>query len=137
MQRLSPAALALGLLAVSIPATVVAGEVYQWKDARGVTQYSSTPPANGAYKVRTIRVDGQAQAVATPAKPAENPACATARGNIALLQGKTALQIDSDGDGKPDKVLSDDDRANQLQLAQATLKASCQDAPAGSPAPAS
>ena len=48
-----------------------------------------------------------------------------------LLQGKAAVQLDSDGDGKPDKTLSDADRANQLQLAQATLKVSCADTAAG------
>lgn len=118
-------ALTLGLLMISMSAGVQAGDVYQWKDAHGITQYSSTPPASGAYKVRVIQNDGQAQAAAEPAKPAENPACEIARKNVVTLQGKAAVQMDSDGDGKPDKVLSVDDRANQLQLAQATLKATC------------
>jgi uncharacterized protein DUF4124 len=123
MQRLYPL-LALGLLTACAAATATAGDVYQWKDARGVTQYSSTPPATGAYKVRAMHGD-QVQLETAAAKPAENPGCAIARKNMELLQGKSAIQIDSNGDGKPDKTLSDDDRANQMQLAQATLKVNC------------
>lgn len=117
--------LALGLLSTCLCASVVAGDVYQWKDARGVTQYSSTPPAKGAYKVRTIRNDGSTQTATVTTKAAENPACGVARKNMELLQGTSTVQLDSDGDGKPDKTLSADDRANQLQLAQATLKINC------------
>lgn len=123
---LSPLAsglLAAGLFAASL-ATAVAGEVYQWKDARGVTQYSSTPPPKGVYKTRTITNAGAANAaVTTSATPAENPQCVQARTNVTALQGKGAVQQDSDGDGKPDKTLTDSERASQLTLAQATLSA--------------
>ena len=129
----SSTATLLGLLLVSISTGAQAGDVYQWKDARGVTQYSSTPPASGAYKTRVIRNDGLSQVAVDAAKPAENPACAIARKNVETLQGKAPVQMDSNGDGKPDKVLSDDDRANQLQLAQATLKVNCSP-PVASPA---
>jgi hypothetical protein len=125
MHRLIPA-LATGLIAACACATAIAGDVYQWKDAKGVTHYGSTPPATGAYKTRVV--NGTDPALPAPAKPAENPACAIARKNVELLQGKSAVQVDSDGDGKPDKTLTDADRANQMQLAQATLKASCADA---------
>ena len=43
----------------------------------------------------------------------------------ALLAGKGAVQQDTDGDGKPDKVLGDEDRANQRNLADAAVKAYC------------
>ncbi len=119
-------ALTLGLLALAVCATANAGEVYQWKDAHGVTQYSSTPPAQGAYRTRTIHNDQVDVADAKPsAKSTENPSCDIARKNMALLQGKEPVQIDSNGDGKPDKTLSADDRANQMQLAQATVKVTC------------
>lgn len=128
--------LSVGLVLASASLCASAGDVYQWKDAHGVTQYSSTPPASGAFKVRTIHDNGQAgsevDASTTIAKPAESPNCITARSNIALLQSKTPVQMDSDGDGTPDKQLSDDDRANQLQLAQASMKVNCP--PAGSAA---
>ena len=123
MQRLIPA-LALGLLALCIVTPAAAGDVYQWKNAHGVTQYSSTPPAKGKFKSRAIR-DSDVQATTTPAKPAENPVCAIARKNVAMLKGKAAIQVDSNGDGKPGKTLSDADRANQMQLAEATLKVNC------------
>jgi hypothetical protein len=123
VQRLFPA-LALSLLALCVVTPAAAGDVYHWKDAHGVTQYSSTPPAKGKFKSRPIR-DNDVQATTTPAKPTENPACAIARKNVELLQGKAAVQIDSDGDGKPDKTLSDADRGNQRQLAEATLKVNC------------
>lgn len=130
MQRphlvLKKRALALGLLALGVCATANAGDVYQWKDSHGTTQYSSTPPATGAYRTRTIHNDQVDVGDAKPTpKPTENPSCDIARKNMALLQGKEAVQIDSNGDGKPDKTLSDDDRANQMQLAQATLKVTC------------
>src|SRR3546814_3664725 len=54
-----------------------------------------------------------------------SPQCATSRANIALLEGKAPVQQDTDGDGKPDKTLDDTERANQLNLARALLKANC------------
>src|SRR3546814_6836772 len=54
-----------------------------------------------------------------------SPQCATSRANIALLEGKAPVQQDTDGDGKPDKTLADTERANQLNLARALLKANC------------
>ena len=121
------------LALVLAPAMALAGGIYQWKDAKGVTHYTDTPPPNSQYKQRNIYHPD-----APPAAnkgPAENPACATARGNITILQGKQNVQIDSNGDGKPDKTLSDADRANQLALAQATLNANCSTAPATASAP--
>jgi hypothetical protein len=126
--RLIPV-LATGLIVACACATAVAGDIYQWKDAKGVMHYGSVPPASGAYSVRTL--NGTDPSLPVAAKPAENPACAIARQNMELLQGKAAVQVDSDGDGKPDKTLSDADRANQLQLAQSTLKVSCAETAGG------
>jgi hypothetical protein len=123
------AMLAIGAL-LALGTAQAADQVYQWKDARGVTHYSATPPAQGKYDVRNVR-GGDGTPAAKPETPAENPACATARGNVALLQGDNKqIQVDSDGDGKPDKALSEADRANQLELAQAMLKTHCSQAPA-------
>jgi hypothetical protein len=111
------------------------GAAYQWKDANGVTQYSSSPPPSGAYQVREVSHHGASltatQAAAT--SPAEDPRCTTARKNLEVLKGKAAVQIDSDGDGKADKALSEEDRANQMALAEATLKADCKAAAAAGP----
>lgn len=108
-------------------AAIAADNLYQWKDAKGVTHYSQTPPPAGTYKTQAVNMrDGSASAGEKTAVPDENPQCATARNNIALLESKRVVKIDSDGDGKPDKALTDADRVNQLELARATLKASCQ-----------
>lgn len=127
-QAIHSAILGLTVLALGVlgQAPAVAGEVYQWKDAQGVTHYSGSPPPKGAYKQRVINRGGQAQTatVATTA-PAVNPQCTTARKNLELLQGQTPLQQDTDGDGKGDKTLSDAERVNQMELAQATIKVSC------------
>lgn len=113
-----------------------ASEVYQWKDATGVTHYSQTPPAKGAYTQRAINNTGSAAPIAPTAAagtattvtatgaPA-NPQCTTARSNITTLEGKAAVQQDIDGDGKPDKTLSDAERTSQMELAQAAVKAYC------------
>jgi uncharacterized protein DUF4124 len=124
--RLIPA-FTIGLIAACACATAFAGDVYQWKDAKGVTHYGSAPPKSGTYKTRAV--SGTDPQLPAAAKPAENPACAIARKNVELLQGKATVQIDSNGDGKPDKALSEADRADQMQLAQATLKVNCASAP--------
>ncbi len=112
------------VLLLLVPAIALAGGIYQWKDASGVTHYSDTPPPS-AYKQRNIyNPDPDAPPAANKA-PAENPACTTARNNIATLQNNQTVRMDSDGDGKPDKVLDDKGRANQLALAQAMLNANC------------
>src|SRR3546814_17724013 len=77
---------------------------------------------------------GPARPVETAAaEPAEPPQCATSRANIALLESESPVQQDTDGDGEPDRTLDDTERANQLNLARALLKANCPggDAPAG------
>jgi hypothetical protein len=124
MQRQTiPMTLGLSLLLATTAA--MAGDLYQWKDANGVTHYSQTPPASGSYKERTESGrDTAAKPVeAAAAKPAEPADCATSRSNIALLESKTPVQQDTDGDGKPDKTLDDTERGNQLELARALLKA--------------
>jgi hypothetical protein len=120
----APILASLFVLVLASASLHAGGGIYQWKDAKGVTHYADTPPPASEYKQRNISQSDPGQP-ATAAKPAENPACATARQNITLLNGHQNVQIDSDGDGKPDKALSADDRANQLALAQATLKTSC------------
>lgn len=127
---------ALALLLAAAAAT--AGEVYEWKDANGVTHYTQTPPKTGDYKEhdeRDVAPEATSARTGTSATPApktasatagagaESAQCATARKNLELLQGEVAVQQDTDGDGKPDKTLDDADRANQLELARATLKA--------------
>ena len=131
MQRslIAPLGLAIVLASASAAFTpAAAGEVYQWKDAKGVTHYSETPPPTGTnYQQREISSGGQAQASQQVAAVAtvETAQCTTARKNIEALKNEGAVLQDTDGDGKPDKTLNDADRANQMELAQATVKATC------------
>ncbi len=116
--------LALLLAATSTPA--FAQKVYQWKDAKGVTHYSDSPPPSQQYQDR--RIDNRGEPVpqdVAAGKAVESPQCITAKLNLSLLAGKGAVQEDTDGDGKPDKVLGDEDRANQRNLANAAVKAYC------------
>ncbi|HJR74907.1 MAG TPA: DUF4124 domain-containing protein [Luteimonas sp.] len=118
--------LAVGTALCLVAAAASAQAAYQWKDANGVTHYSSTPPSQGKFQVRTVNNQGASLAAAAkPEQAAEDPRCATARANLAVLGGKGEIQLDSNGDGKPDKTLSAEDRANQTALAEATLKTSC------------
>jgi hypothetical protein len=120
---LALAALPCALLLLSMP--LAAQQVYKWKDANGVTQYGATPPAKGSYEAREIDNRQAAEpATQAPAQP-EDPGCSTARSNLALLGAKAPLRVDSDGDGKPDKTLTEEDRANQRALMEATIKVKC------------
>lgn len=129
MQRLILGA-ALVLATAGLPvahAQQTAGEVYQWTDAGGVTHYSQTPPARGAYQQRVITHSGSAAPAAGTATvdAAQNPQCVVARNNIAALETGRTVGQDADGDGKPDQVMTDDQRAAQLDLARAAVKAYC------------
>jgi hypothetical protein len=106
--------------------TALAGKIYQWKDAQGVTHYSDSPPPEGKAKDRQIDNRGEpAPAAIAAGKSVENPMCTTAKRNLQVLSGKAAVQQDSDGDGKADKTLTEDDRGSQRNLAEAAVKAYC------------
>ena len=124
MSRL-PCRVAVGLLFALAAAPLLAGTVYQWKDAKGVTHYSDAPPPKGTYQDR--EVDGAPPASATEAAQAvaDNAQCAQARLNLARLEGGAAIGLDADRDGKPDAPLSEDDRAKQLKLAQNVIQKYC------------
>jgi hypothetical protein len=113
--------------AALLAAPAFAGEVYQWKDANGVTHYSQTPPKQGKYETRSIYHRQQAATgdAAAAAPAAESSQCTTARKNIELLQSGAPLRMDSDGDGKPDRDLNDSERAGQLQIAQTVVRVNC------------
>ena len=65
--------LAAGLCA---SATATATNVYQWKDAKGVTHYSDKPPAGEQFQERRIDPRGEPVPQGEPAgKAVENPQC--------------------------------------------------------------
>ncbi|MGQ4660251.1 DUF4124 domain-containing protein [Lysobacter sp. F6437] len=121
---------AMGLgIALATLSVASAGELYQWKDANGVTHYSDAPPPAGAdYQNRTIRNSGTAsvkQDQDAAEAPAGNAQCTTARANLELLQGEGPVGTDTDKDGKPDAAFSAEQRAAQTQLAEAAIKVHC------------
>jgi hypothetical protein len=128
--RLALAALPCALLLLSMPLS--AQQVYKWKDANGVTQYSTVPPPD-SNRYETRKVDErQAPEPRAGDAPAEDPACATARGNLVLLKGLERIGPDNDGDGKPDRAFTDAERTDRIALVEATIRVKCAIAP---PAP--
>ncbi len=115
----------LGCLLLLASASAVAGPVYKWKDANGVTQYSETPPAGKKYETREqARSPQAATSTETPAPPVPEQ-CSTARANLALLDGGGQVMQDTDGDGKPDSPLNPEQHTAQKGLAEAAIKAYC------------
>ena len=120
--------LGVALLALALPAA--AGEVYQWKDANGVTHYSDSPPPNQSnVKGRQIQNKTGTPSVAQ-AKPAESAECTTARNNLKQLQGSVPIGLDTDKDGKADAAFTPEQRAAQVKLAEASIGAYCKPAAA-------
>lgn len=109
-------------------ASAGAGNLYKWKDANGVTQYSERPPAGQQYETRRISTHGTpaaAPATAAAADKGESAMCLGARRNLELLAGKTRLMHDSDGDGTADAELGPDQRDAQKRLAESTVEVYC------------
>ena len=113
------------LLATGVCATATATNVYQWRDAKGVVHSSDKPPPGQKYDTRRIDDRGQTVETAPKAEAAPSADCTTARQNLQLLASGKPVQQDTDGDGKPDKTLGEEDRASQKSLAEAAVKAYC------------
>lgn len=98
--------------------------VYKWKDAKGVTHYSDSPPPTGRYG--SVLPNASAR-MAAPAKP--DPRCATARTNVERLKSsRSDIGLDANGDGKPDAVMTAEQRAAQLRNAEAAEREYCKPA---------
>ena len=116
------------VLSTALP--VLAGTVYQWKDAKGVTHYSDSPPPDrkGVQNRELKDKDPAAPVASAPAaaKPSdEDTNCAILRKNLTQLQSSQPVGLDADGDGKPDKAMTDAERAQQIQQAELSLKVYC------------
>ena len=108
-----------------------AGDVYQWKDAKGVTHYADAPPPKGQYQSRDVsNRDGQVATTADVA-PVTDKNCALAKTNLDRLKSGGNIGVDADGDGKPDTLMNDDERTKQRALAETQVNAYC--TPAASP----
>ena len=105
-----------------------AGNLYKWKDANGVTQYSERPPTGQQYETRRITTSGAPVVEATPADAGESEQCVGARKNLEILAGNNRVMRDTDGDGKPDTELDETQRAAQKQLVESTAAVYCKPA---------
>ena len=119
--------LGLGFVLAATP--LLAQTVYQWKDAKGVTHYSDSPPPKGATK-RELRGHQPAsaevsQVTASKASEGDNAQCAQARLNLTRLQGSAEVGLDQDRDGKIDAPMTADARAKQVERVGAAIKAYC------------
>ena len=115
--------IAAALLLSTVATAAAQQRVYQWKDANGVTHYADMPPTQ-THKSRDID-DRGTPAEAPKAKVEESRQCLDARANLQRLQGGQAVGIDTDGDGKADRNLTADERASQVELNHAAVKAYC------------
>ena len=110
-------------------AAATAGDLYQWKDAHGVTHYADAPPPKGAFKARNLEIrDGQAAAAPVDAakpKPSAASQCALAQTNLARLQAGGNIGVDANGDGKPDAPMNATEQAKQTELAQRQIHVFC------------
>ena len=114
----------LALLPLAFAATALAGPVYTWKDAKGVTHYSDAPPAGQKSNSRTM-----GERPATPAaapKVVANADCTNARSNLTVLQGKDRVFMDENKDGKPDRELNAGERATRLKQAEHEVELYCE-----------
>ena len=124
------AAVAVALLACGVAS---AGDVYQWKDAKGVTHYSDAPPPKGQYQARDVHHrDDEAPAASANPAPVTDKNCALAKTNLDRLKTGGNIGLDADGDGKPDAPLGDAERTKQMELAEANIRTYCKQAPATS-----
>ena len=118
------------LLLLGTAATASAANLYKWKDANGVTQYSERPPAGKQYETRHITASGASTAEpATAAEATESEQCLGARKNLELLNGSGPVSQAAGSDGKPGAPLDDAQRAAQKQLAEAAAAVYCKPAP--------
>lgn len=125
--RLLPLA-ALLLSVAALPS--LAADIYQWKDARGVTHYSDSPPVGQKHTTRTLAQRGPvAPAPVAGPKIAANSDCSNAHANLTLLQGTGKVGVDDNKDGKIDRELTSAERAQRLKLALTQVETYC-DAPA-------
>jgi hypothetical protein len=126
----------LATLLFSLAGVSQAGDLYQWKDAKGVSHYSDSPPPEGQYQARNIQVrDGQKPlAVETRVTTAASANCTLAKANLERLKAGGDIGLDADGDGKPDAPLNAEERTSQTQLAETNIQKFCT-TPAVVPAP--
>ncbi len=139
--RLLAGLITLLALAASSSPLQAQDPVYTWVDGNGVRHYAQTPPDGRQYETRGIRDQTvgteAAGAPATPTRTTEEViACDRARVALQQLSGSALVEMDKDGDGKPEP-LTPEEKAQQRRLSEQAVAAYCpregEDAPAASP----
>jgi hypothetical protein len=117
----------LATLLFSLAGLSQAGELYQWKDAKGVTHYSDAPPPKGQYQARNIQVrDGQKPPVAeVKVTTTANANCTLSKTNLERLKAGGDIGLDANRDGKPDAPLNAEEQARQVELAETNIRKFC------------
>ena len=117
----------LATLLFSLAGPTPAGDLYQWKDAKGVTHYSDAPPPKGQYQARNIQVrDGQKPpAVDAKVVTTASANCTLAKTNLERLKAGGDIGLDADRDGKPDAPLNAEEHTRQMQLAESNIRKFC------------
>lgn len=113
----------VGAMLLTLALPLPAGQLYQWKDAKGVTHYSDAPPSGQPHQTRSISLKDPSPAAAP--KPVANSDCSNARSNLKLLQGTAPVLVDEDKDGKPDRELNAQERTRRTRLAEAQIETYC------------
>jgi hypothetical protein len=129
------------LAAVGFVTLASAEQVYKWKDANGVWQYSNRPPPKGTQveKVNLRSAPEPTQVEAAPASP-QTPqsaqaadlakrkaeACERARKNVEIMRANSTVSIDRDGDGIAEQQLDSAQTAEQLRKAEAQVTLYCE-----------
>jgi len=135
------ALVAAALLAVSGAAT--ADQFYKWKDAEGTWHYTTTPPPDGSQAAAlnvdpnarasqpqgAAPADAPADAAAAEAVPADavakrRQACDKARAHLQTLSENPFVEMDRDGDGKPE-MLSEAQQAEEIQRTKSLVEGFC------------
>lgn len=141
--------LRIALLALYLPMTVAAAEVYGWVDAHGVKQFSQQAPPKGVpFKRIEVAEPGANPAPAASSNTAKKTdstlgggpktrdaglklkaetleRCAKARERIAFLEEKTARRLFKNGpDGQPVRY-TDEDFKTELDQARDVEAANC------------
>ncbi|MCZ8113776.1 DUF4124 domain-containing protein [Silanimonas sp.] len=117
------------LVAVSSPLQAQ-DPVYTWVDSNGVRHYAQTPPEGVKYETRGVRTQTVGTEAAKPSetdgaiRPEDRASCERSRLALDQLNSDAPLQMDRDGDGKPEP-LDATQRAEQKRLAEQAVRAYC------------
>jgi len=122
-------AISLAFAALTVVATSAAAQdaVFTWVDGSGVRHYAQTAPEGIAYETRNVRdraVGTEATQAPAPPRAVDQQVCDRARLSLDQLNSSAPLEMDKDGDGKPDPLTAED-RAAQTRLAEQAVRAYC------------